>query len=703
MFRPKSVAVIGASATAGKIGYIVLKNIKESGFQGKLYSINPNDPEIMGNKTYKTIADVPEPVDLAILCIPSKFCVTTVEDCGKKGVKTMVIISAGFKEVGGEGIVRENQIKQLAKQYKMRILGPNCLGLITSGNFTFAAFSPIKGQIGMLSQSGAMMTGLLDWSIENEIGFSAFISLGNKVDADEVDFIEYLAEDPNTKVIAGYIESVQDGEKFFRVVSAAVRKKPIILLKSGRSSAGAKAASSHTGALAGSDIAFDLAFKKAGVIRAETISDLFNYCMTFLIAPIPQGDRFAIITNAGGPGIVCTDAIERENLGFAQFAEETIKKLKLKLPAEANFYNPVDIIGDAPPQRYIDASEILLQCPETEVAGLIILLTPQGQTKPNEVATRLAELHRQYPNKTMVGAFIGGVSVTQAAKILTKGGVPTYAFPEDAVKVLKGLEQYGKILKNTPITAKKTPHFSINATRVEEILEGVHEDGRTVLLSYETSEIFDIYGIKSPKTRLAQTAREAVELAMEIGFPVVMKIVSPQIIHKWDCGGVILNIQTPEKAREAFITIMSNAKSKGPVNADLRGVEVQEMIITKDKKKVNELIFGMNRDPQWGPMLMVGSGGIYANYVKDVKFELAYHYDREDALTQLHHTNISKILEGVRGEPKSDIDGILDILVKISQLVNDFKEIVELDINPCLIFEMEQGYSAVDIKITIKH
>lgn len=703
MFKPQSVAIIGASSKEGKIGHTVIKNMQESQFSGDYYPINIKSPEIMGYKAYKSVLDVPNPIDLAVICIPSKFCVQAVEECGKKEIPAIVIITAGFKEVGGEGREREEKIKELANKYGIRILGPNCLGLITNGNFSFSSFTPKKGSIAMLSQSGAMMTGLLDWAVKNDIGFSAFISLGNKADADEVDFIEYLAEDDDTKVIAGYIESVKDGDKFFKVVSKAAKKKPIILLKSGRSAAGAKAASSHTGALAGSDLAFDLAFEKAGVIRAYTIADLFNYSLTFLEAPIPRGDKFAIITNAGGPGIVCTDAMEDQNVQMARFKEDTIKKLKAELPAESNFYNPVDIIGDATPERYKKAIDILFQCHDDEVAGGIVLLTPQSQTNPLGVADLCKGLHEKYPSKVMVAAFIGGVSVNKPAQILNKQGVPTYAFPEDAVKVLAGLLKYRKI-KNSPIiTEKKAPKIEVKQEKVKNIIENARKKGRTVLLSYETSEIFDIYGIKSPKTRLAQTARDASQLAKEIGFPVVMKIVSPQIIHKWDCGGVVLNIDSEQKARDAFISIMTNAREKGPQNAQIIGVEVQEMITTKDKKKNNELILGVNRDPTFGPMLMVGSGGIYANYVKDVAFDLALNFDRKDAEDLLKRTNIYTILKGVRGEPKSDINGIVDILVRLSQLVNDFQDIVELDINPCLVFEEEAGYSAVDIKITIQH
>ncbi|QEE14351.1 acetate--CoA ligase alpha subunit [Promethearchaeum syntrophicum] len=702
MFHPRSVAIIGASSKEGKIGHTVIKNMQNSNFPGKYYPINPKSEEILGYKAYKSIMDAPDGIDMAIICIPSKFCVPVVEECGKKKVKTIVIITAGFKEVGGEGRVRESRIQELGKQYNMRILGPNCLGLITNGNFSFANQTPKKGKIAMLSQSGAMMTGLLDWAVNNDIGFSSFISIGNKADIDEVDLIEYLAHDDNTKVIAAYIESVQDGMKFFNVVSAATKIKPVILLKAGRSAAGAKAASSHTGALAGSDIGFELAFKKAGVLRADTISELFNYALTFLIAQIPKGDNFAIVTNAGGPGIVTTDAMDKEKLGFAQFTEETINLLKKELPAESNFRNPVDIIGDAPPSRYEYAIESLCQTPNSEVAGIIILLTPQSQTEPLIVAQKIAALQKKYPEKIMIGAFIGGVSVEEPMKILTSSGVPTYAFPEDSVKVLKGLTYYKELLEKPLITEKVIKKFDVDRDIVKTIIEDAKKDHRAVLLSYETSQIFETYGIKAPKSRLVQTARDAAEIAKDMGFPLVAKIVSPQIIHKWDVGGVILNIKTPDEAKNAFISIMTNAIRLGPRDARLVGVELQEMIIKEDKSKSNELIIGMSRDPNWGPMLMIGSGGIYANYVKDVAFDLAYQFDRKDARKLLHQTKISKILEGVRGEPESDIEGVLDILERLSQLVNDFPDIVELDINPCLVFSKEEGYSAVDIKITIK-
>ncbi len=701
VFQPQNVAVIGASSSKGKVGYSVMKNIKESNFEGALFPINLKADSIMGFKAYKSVTDVPEEIDLAVICVPAKFVVSVVEECGEKGVKSIVIITAGFKEVGPEGAKKERKIAEIAEKNGMRVVGPNCLGVITNANFSFASITPKSGSIAMLSQSGAMMTGLLDWAVEQDIGFRAFISLGNKCDVDEIDFIEYLAQDDKTKVIAGYIESVTNGEKFFDVVSKAAKKKPVILLKSGRSEHGAKAASSHTGALAGSDKAFDIAFEKAGVIRADTISELFNYSLSFQITNPPRGDKFSIVTNAGGPGIVATDAMENKGLAFSSYSEKTLEKLAKELPEEAALYNPVDIIGDASPERYKFALKTLYQAPESEVAGALVLLTPQAQTQPLEAAKVIASVQKDFPDRVTVAAFLGGESVNQPAKVLTKSGVPTYPFPEEAVSVLKGLWKYKNILASPLITEKEVPRLDVDLERVKEILSEVKKDNRTQLLSHEAAEVFEIYEIKAPKSRLVTTAREAAELSEELGFPLVAKIVSPQIIHKWDVGGVILDIKNKIDAKEAFIKIMNNVKgmSRG---VRIYGIELQEMITKEDKQKVNELIIGMSRDATFGPQLMVGTGGIYANYVKDVAFDLAFHFDKDDALKLLEKTNISKILKGVRGEPRSDIDGIVKILTCLSQLVNDFPNILELDINPCLVFEQEKGYSAVDIKITIK-
>ncbi len=706
LFNPKSIAIVGASATKGKVGYSVIRNAFLSGFDkiGKIWPINPKETSIMDLKAYPTITDVPESVDMAVICIPARAVNAVAVDCGKKGVQVLVVITAGFKETGSKGAERERELLATCKKYGMRMLGPNCLGLITpSVNVTFAASSPKKGNIAFLSQSGAMMTGILDWSATQPIGFSSFISLGNKGDIDAVDLVQYLSEDPNTAMILAYLEDNKNGPKFLDTVSIAAKKKPIIFLKSGRSAAGAQAASSHTGSLAGSDVAYDLAFKKAGVLRVKTISDIFNMALVFSNQPLPGGDQFAIVTNAGGPGIVATDAFEDNDLGFSRFSEETLKQLREGLPEEANIYDPVDIVGDATPERYKFALETIFKEPDNICAGALIILTPQAQTQPDRVVDLFIELAKQFPAKLMVGAFIGGQTLTGPILKMVQNKIPCYPFPEEGVAALRGMVQYAKY-KIIPI--KDWPaRFKVNKARVQKILADAKADGRKVLLNYENSEIFTSYGIANPPTILANSADKAAAAADEIGFPVVLKIVSPQILHKSDIGGVKLNIKSREEVIRAYVEIVSNAKRFGPPNAQIYGVEVQKMINRAEHKKTTEIIIGMNRDMQWGPLLMFGLGGIYVNFLKDVAFELAYKFDKEDALSLMSRTKAFTILKGVRGEPPSNVEEIADILVRISQLVNDFPEISEIDINPLLAFEQTEGannYLAVDIKITIK-
>jgi len=550
----------------------------------------------------------------------------------------------------------------------------------------------------------------MDYSMEQSFGFSCNISLGNKADLDEVDFIEYLAEDDDTKVILCYLESIDKGEKFLKVVPTAAHKKPIIILKAGISEAGARAASSHTGALAGADIAYELAFKKSGIIRAKTISDLFDYGEIFLYQPIPEENSFAIITNAGGPGIVATDAFEKEGLKFARFSESILHQLRENLPKEAAIFNPVDIIGDASPQRYeftintifgLNNSEKGEVDSDQEVTtyGALVIMSPQAQTHPNEVVKLIRDISSEkLPDKPLVCSLIGGISIHEATKFLNEHHIPCYPFPERAAQSLRAMVDYSNFRKAKPIDTREIPKYKVDKKRVESIFTKVREDDRTVLLSYETSDVFESYGIRSPKTRLARTPREAMNYQAEIG-KVVMKIVSPQIIHKTDVGGIILNINTPEEAFEAYIQIVDNAKKFGPQTAKIYGVEIQEMIESKKEKKVNEIIIGMSRDPQFGPLLLFGAGGIYANFLKDVSFALSYNFTRNDAKEMLQKTKIFSLLQGVRGESPSDIDAIIEVLLRLSQLVNDFPDIVELDINPLLSFI--KGYSAVDIKITI--
>jgi acetyltransferase len=528
-----------------------------------------------------------------------------------------------------------------------------------------------------------------------------------------VDFIEYLADYDDADVILCYLENVKDGDRFLEIVPKAARKKPIVIIKSGVSEAGARAASSHTGALAGSDRAYDLAFKKCGVIRAQTIEDLFNFGEVFLYQPIPKKNSFAIVTNAGGPGIVATDAFSRENLKLAEFSESILHELRENLPSEAAIFNPIDIVGDAGPERYEFALKTIFglnqkndksnkkdkKRKEVTTNGVLIILTPQEQTKPLEVAKIITEINQNYTkNKPFVCSFIGEKSVRESRRYLKDRKIPCYAFPDEAAHSLRILSKRSEFLETKPIDELKIPQFDVDKQGVKEIFEAVRKDERTVLLSYETSAVFEAYGIRSPVSKLAKTPREAMEIQKEIGKS-VMKISSPQIIHKTDVGGIAKNIKTPEDAFEAYIQIVDNAKKFGPQNARIYGVEVQEMIDFDAQEKVNELILGMSRDQQFGPMLMIGSGGIYANFLKDVSFALSYKFTEEDAKNMLQDTKIYTLLQGVRGEPASDIDSVIEVLMRLSQLVNDFPDIVELDINPLLSFI--EGYTALDIKITI--
>lgn len=706
LFAPNSIAVIGASETPGKVGYAVMNNIINSdGYKGDIYPINLTKDSMFGIKCYKSVQDVENTIDTAIICIPAKFVVDIVRECVKKEIKGLVIISAGFKEIGGTGAIFEQDLLKIVRETKIRVVGPNCLGIISSNiNASFANVGLKKGHIAMVSQSGAMLTSILDWADLNNIGFSNCISLGNKADLDEVDFIEELAEDPNTKVILVYLESVNDGEKFLKNIPKAVKKKPVIILKAGISEAGSRAASSHTGALAGNNISYLIALEKCGVINASTITDLFDIARIFNQASLPKGKNFAIVTNAGGPGIVATDAFDKYSLGMTKFSPDTIENLHKNLPAEAAMYNPVDLIGDAPPERYKTALEIIFKEPDSICAGALVIVSPQAITSPKLVAEILIEIQQQFPNKLIVAVFMGGTSMVESKQLLAQSSIPCYEFPNPAIKAIKYMTKYFDILKLPDINTKKIPKFRITTDRIDEILQNARMESRNILLASETSEIFRIYGIKNPKTLIVKSIKELEENAIKIGYPMAMKVVSPDIIHKTDIGGVILNIKNESQARDAFFRITNDISKFGPRNARIFGIELQEMIKTDQYKKKSELIIGMTRDPQWGPLMMVGTGGIYTNYIKDVAFDLGFKYDKEDALQQLSKTKVYDLLKGVRGEPRSDIEAVLDVLMKLSQLVQNCPDIVELDINPLLVFEESpehDAYSAVDIKITI--
>ncbi len=693
IFRPASVAIIGASATPNKVGYILVRNMLKSGYPGKIYPINPQEGQILGLKVYSSVKAVPDEIDLAVVAIPARLIPPVAEECGEKHVKSMIIISAGFKETGKEGAELEAQVASIAKKHDMRIQGPNCLGAInthTPLDLSFAAALPKKGGIGFISQSGALGTAILDWVVKKEIGFHSFISLGNKADLDEVDFIEAMAEDPDIKVILLYLESIERGAKFIEVASKVTKKKPVIVVKGGTSSAGAKAAGSHTGALVGSFLAYQKAFDKAGVILADTMEDLFNYAIAFVEQPLPKDEGIAIVTNAGGPGILATDLVERLGLKMAEIKGETKEKLKKGLPAAAATGNPIDVLGDAGADRYAYAIEETLW--DQGINLVVVLLTPQAMTDSAATADAMVRLNEKHPEKTMLAVFMGGGQVEVASKHLKEKGIPCFDFPEKAIKTADAIYKYQRYLK---LPAEKPSNYVVDKKKVDAIFKAVRADNRKVLLPPEAADVARAFGIPAPPCVLAENAEAAVKYAEEMGYPVVMKIVSPDILHKTDIGGVVLNITKPEQVRQAFADIMAKSRKAYP-EAKIYGVSVDKMV-----PKGREMIIGMSRDPQFGPMVMFGLGGIYVNFLKDVAFRIAPMSER-DADGIVKETKSYTLLKGIRGEPPTDIPALKETILRISQLVTAYPEIAEMDINPILVYGEDSGCQALDVKIALK-
>jgi acetyl coenzyme A synthetase (ADP forming)-like protein len=693
IFRPDSVAVIGASRTPGKVGHILTKNMIDSGYSGKVVPINPRAEEILGLECYPSVLDVPFDIDLAVIAIPAAYVLQTVEECGQKGVKALVVISAGFKETGHKGAMLERKLVEVGKKYGMRIQGPNCLGLINSANkinISFASAMPKEGRIGFISQSGALGTAVLDWVIKEDIGFHSFISLGNKADLDEIDFIEAMGEDEDVKVILLYLESIERGRQFLDTASEVVTKKPIIVLKGGTSTAGARAAGSHTGALVGSFVAYKTAFEKARVIMADSVEELFNYAIAFTEQPLPPGEGLAIVTNAGGPGILATDLSEKLGIRLTSLSSEIRGRLMEKLPAAASLGNPIDVLGDAMADRYSFAIDEVLR--DDHVNAVAVLLTPQAMTESLETAKSIVEIHGRRGEKPVVAVFMGGGSVEEATEYLQDNGIPCFDFPEKAIKTISAMYQYARFMKepeHSPVRFK-----DIDPDKVTSILDAVRKDGRVVLLSSEAADVMGAYGIKSTFNRLANSANEAAKYADEMGYPVVLKIVSPEILHKTDIGGVALNLLSAEEARSAYESIMTSVTKFMP-QANIYGVSVAHMV-----PQGRELIIGMSRDVQFGPLVMFGLGGIYVNFLKDVSFRLAPLSDYE-AQSMMEETRAYTLLKGIRGEAPSDVEALKNTILRVGQLVWDFPQIVEMDINPVFVYPEGEGCIALDVKITL--
>jgi len=693
LFNPRSVAIIGASRTPGKVGHVFTRNVLESGYPGDIIPINPNAEEILGLKAYPSVLDVPGEIDLAVVSIPADYVLKVADECGRKGVKALVVITAGFKETGHEGAALERQLAEVGEKYGMRIQGPNCLGLINTSiplNLSFAAAMPRKGRIGFISQSGALGTAVLDWVIQEGIGFHSFVSLGNKADLDEVDFIEAMGEDDGVGVILLYLESIEEGRRFLEASAEVVKRKPIIVLKGGTSTAGARAAGSHTGALVGSFVAYKTAFEKAGIVMAESVEELFNYAIAFTEQPLPKGEGLAIVTNAGGPGILATDLSERLGIRLASLSSEIRGRLMEKLPPAAATGNPVDVLGDAMADRYRYAVEEVLK--DDRVNTVVVILTPQAMTESLETAKGIVDIHGRVVGKPIITVFMGGEMVRQASDYLRDNGIPCYDFPEKAVKTVSAMYEYARFMKQPeypPVRFK-----DVNPKKVREILDASRKDGRVALLSNESAEVVEAYGIRSTNNRLARSAEEAVKYAGELGYPVVLKIVSPDILHKTDIGGVAMNLRSEDEVRSSYQGVLTSVGRFMP-EARIYGVMVYHMV-----PRGRETIIGMSQDVQFGPLVMFGLGGIYVNFLKDVSFRLAPLSDHE-AQGMMEETRAYTLLKGIRGEPPSDIESLKNTILRVGQLVWDFPEIVEMDINPVIVYEWGEGCIALDVKITL--
>ena len=688
---PQAVAVIGASRDKEKLGHGVLSNLIEHDYPGQVYPINPKADEILGLKCYPSVLDVPGPIDLAVVVIPNKYVAAALEECGQKGVKGVIIISAGFREAGLEGVRMEREIVAIAKRHGMRLIGPNCLGVIDTIcplDASFAAGMPPQGKIAFMSQSGALCTAILDWALAAEIGFSRFVSLGNKADVSEVDLLAAWEDDPHSKVILTYIEGLSEGRKFMKIARRVTRRTPVIAVKSGSTDAGSRAVSSHTGSLAGSARAYESAFRQSGVLKAESIQHLFDYSLAFAYQPVLQGGRIAIVTNAGGPGVMATDALEREGLSLASLSRETIDVLRDNLPAAASIYNPIDVLGDAPTDRYALALEAALK--DEGVNGVIVILTPQVMTKIEETAEAVGRIAAGC-DKPILGCFMGQARVGPGIKVLNEYKVPNYPFPERAVGALKAMLDYRRWLERPSLEIEE---FDVDQERVRRIFDQVRADGRQTIGDAEARDILEAYGIRIPASKLATSADEAVEIAEEIGYPVVMKIASPDILHKTDIGGVKLDLANATDVRDAFDLLVYRATRYMP-DAEIWGCLVQEMV-----RGGKEVIVGMNCDPQFGPLMMFGLGGIYVEALKDVAFRIAP-FSRQEAQEMIAEIRAYSLLKGVRGERPSDTEAIVDTLLRLSQLVTDFPEIMEMDINPLIVFEAGRGVVGVDMRLVL--
>ena len=689
LFSPRSIAVIGASKTVGKVGYLTLSNLVQSGFQGPIVPINSAGGELFGLPVYKQLADYPDAIDLVVIAVPAEMVPAAARDAVAKKAGAVVVVASGFKEAGPEGRALEEELIDICRRGGVRLLGPNCLGVINTAirmNASFSRRIPQAGSMAIFSQSGALCTAMMDIADERELGVSKAISIGNKADITEVDVLEALAEDDDTKVIVGYLEDISDGDRFVKAAEAASSRKPVVILKAGTTAAGTRAAANHTGVLVGKDTAYGAAFKRAGICRADTFDALFDSATALALQPTPKGDRVLIITNSGGSGTISADAVEKAGLTVAPLGEELARQLRRALPDAAFIDNPIDISAAAEPRHY--AAAIDIAAAEGSFDAVLIVLAPQYMTEP--AATVRAIVAHLDENMPVLAAFLGGGDIMPSRQELAAAGLPFYDSPERAVTALKAMHEYG-VWQRRP--ARQVVRFPVNRRRVERIIYRRQRTDRLRLGEVKSKDILKAYGFQILEGRLTTSPEEAMEIARFIGFPVALKVISPSIIHKSDLGGVRLNLGSAQEVADAFDLMMLRINKLAP-NAIIGGIYVEKMA-----EKGLEVIIGMTRDPQFGPMLMFGLGGIFVEVMKDVTFHLAPITENE-AAQMLQSTRSYELLQGKRGLKEVDMHAIAVALQRISQLTTDFPQILDLEINPLIVGEMGNEPVVVDARMT---
>jgi acetyltransferase len=696
VFYPKSVAVLGTNRVVGTVPHDIFANILKDNFQGIVYPVSPKERSVASVRAYKYVIDIPDPVDLAILVFPSSVCNLALEQCGQKGVKSAIIISAGFREVGAAGKQREEEIKAIAQKYNISFIGPNCLGVINTDplshlNASFARKMPQEGNIAFLSQSGALCTAVLDYAQAKHIGFSKFVSFGNKANINEIDLMRYLKNDPKTKVILIYLEEITDGVALMKAAQEVISEsgKPVLILKSGRTSEGAAAAASHTGSLAGSDEVCDAAFRQAGIIRCTTIEEMFNNAIALAYQPLPLGKRVAIITNAGGPGVLATDAAIKQHLDLAKFSDATLEIYRKSLPATANIKNPVDVIGDARADRYKVALGGALQDPGVD--GVLVILTPQSMTDIENIAEEVCNTVGKF-DKPAYASFMGEKDVAVGIDILQQRSIPHYVLPESMCRAFAS----ALFFKHHRDTKPEEPQtFSgIAKEKARLVIQQAITAGRNYLPEEESVTILEAYGLPTLPSGLAYSRQEAISIAERIGFPVVMKVDSDDIVHKFDVKGVLLDIRTAGAAGEGYDSILTNVEKAKP-GARIKGIYIQKMVT-----KGEEVILGVKRDPSFGAVIMFGLGGLFVEVFRDVSFRVAPVGPRS-ASEMIREIRAYSMLAGARGKKPRDIRSVEEAIQRLAALALDNPEIKELDINPLIVNDEGGGCFVADARIML--